>query len=284
MESRVTYKTSGKEAFAHDLYNMCRMDGGYFILMGDPTTPKKIVYGRFLNEIDINTLPLPQNMIAFTTHGGSIIVDESADIMKVVSGTIDSFKYPRACKVPTGIFVHGSILNEFINELRNAVEAQTIGNVLSKDTDIANLSDTQWNIVDDFIRVAKTNGEVVYGGRINQPTIIKGHFYSSLLMEPQFPVYCIEAVDDENQAIEKINEVSSKTPQRRILDLSVYSENNALFQKIQKLRKEGYLKVYSLHFNRPTLSYNPYTAHEGILLREYLSEPEFLDRNEDSLI
>ena len=275
----ITYKTGGKEAFANDLYNMCRMDGGHFILMGDPNTPKNIAYSKFLNQIDLDGLPLPQNMIAFTTHGGSMIVDGSADVMKAVRGALDSFKYPRACKVPTGIFVYESILDEFINELHKVVETQTVGDVLCKNTDIAKFSDAHWTIVDDFIRVAKTNGEVVHGGKLNQPTIIKGHFYSSLSMEPQFPVYCIEAVDDENQAIEKINDVAAKTPQRRILDLSVYSENEGLFQKIHKLKREGQLKVYSLHFNRSTLSYNPYTAHQGIILREYLSEPEFLDRN-----
>jgi len=273
----ITYRTSGKKAFAGDLYNMCRMDGGHFILMGDPSTPKNIAYGKILNQIDLNALPLPQNMIAFTAHGGSMIVDESSDILKAVGGAIDSFKYPRACKVPTGIFVFESILDEFIDELCKIVRNQTVGDVLNRNADIAKLSETHWNIVDDFIRIAKTNGEIVHGGKINQPTIIKGHFYSSLSMEPQFPVYCIEAVDDETQAIGKINDVASNTPQRKILDLSVYSENESLLQKIHNLRKEGLLKVHSLHFNRPTLSYNPYTAHEGIILREFLSEPHFLD-------
>jgi hypothetical protein len=273
----ITYKISGKEDFSNDLYNLCRIDGGQFILMGDPSTPKNIAYSKFLNQIDLNALPLPQNMIAFTTHGGSMMVDESAGVMKAVRGAIDSFKYPRACKVPTGIFVHESILDEFVDELHKVVRNQTVGDVLSKNSDIAKLSDAHWNIVDDFIRVAKTNGEVVHGDKINQPTIIKGDFYSSLSMEPQFPVYCIEAVDDENQAISKINDVAVKTPQRKTLDFSIYSENKKLFQKIQKLRIEGNLRVYSLHLNRPTLSYNPYTAHEGIILREFLSEPNFID-------
>jgi acyl-CoA reductase-like NAD-dependent aldehyde dehydrogenase len=206
-----------------------------------------------------------------------MIVDKSVDIIKAVKGAVDSFKYPRACKVPTGIFVCESILDEFINELHKIVGTQIVGDVLSKNTDIAKFSGANWDIVDDFIRAAKTNGEVVHGGGINQPTIIKGHFYSSLSMEPQFPVYCVEAIEDENQAIEKINDVAAKTPQRKILDLSVYSENKNLFKKIKKLRLEGYLRAYSLHFNMPTLSFNPFIAHEGVILREFLSEASFIE-------
>jgi acyl-CoA reductase-like NAD-dependent aldehyde dehydrogenase len=245
--------------------------------MGDRSTPKRIAYGKLLNQIDINALPLPQNMIAFTAHGGSMIVDESADITKSVWGAIGSFKYPRACKVPTGIFVYESIVDDFIDELHKAVETQNVGDVLSKDTDIAKFSYAHWEAVDDFIRISKSEGEIVHGGEINQPTIIKGHFYSSLSMEPQFPVYCIEAIDDVDKAIGKINDVAAKTPQSKILDLSVYAENKEFLQKIYKFREAGGLMVHSLHFNRPTLSYNPYTAHEGIVLRQYLSESDFLD-------
>lgn len=273
----ITYKIRGKESFANELYNMCKRDGGNFILMGDSSTPKKIAYGNLLNETDLMELPLPQNMIAFTAHGGAMIVDESCNISKAVQGAIDSFKYPRACKVPTVIFVYKSIIDEFICMLEKEVSKQNVGNVLCKDTDVAELPDSLWDSADDFIRVAKSNGKVRRGGRINDLTIIEGHFYSSLSMEPQFPVYCVEEIDNIDGAIEKINSIGSKSFKQRLLDLSIYSEDKAIIKNLQNMRVASLLNVFSLHFNLPTISFNPHTAHEGIILREFLSEPNFID-------
>ena len=274
----ITYKTGGSGSLSYELYNMCEMNGGHFILMGDPTTPKKIAYNNIMDKIDIGDLPMPRSMIAFTSHGGAMIIDDSCDIEKAAQGAIDSFKFPRACKVPTGIFVSDSILIDFIEELCKIVQAQKTGNVLRRDTNVAEVSERFWSVVvDDFLRAAKSVGEVVCGGKINQPTIIRGNFYSSLSMEPQFPVYCVEGTDDLNMIIKKINDYGAKFEKRRILDLSIYTKNDELFQKLSRLRRIGSLNAFSLHRNLPTLSQNPNTAHEGIILREFLSEPNFID-------
>jgi len=274
----ITYKTGRNGSLSNDLYNMIEMNGGYFILMGDPYTPKKIAYNNIMDKIDVRSLPIPRHMIAFTSHGGAMIGDDSCDIEEAAKGAIDSFKFPRACKVPTGIFVSDSIVDEFIEELCKIVQAQKTGDVLSRDTDVAEVSEGHWIIVDDFLRSAKSSGEVVCGGKMNQPTIIRGNFYSSLSMEPQFPVYCVEGMEDMNQIIKKINQYSANLAKGKILDLSLYSKNADLFHKLCQLRRAGSLNVYSLHLNLPTLSQNPNTAHEGIILREFLSEPNFIDR------
>ncbi|HDL09664.1 MAG TPA: aldehyde dehydrogenase [Candidatus Omnitrophica bacterium] len=274
----ITYKTNeNKSIFAAELYKMCEEEGGYFILMGNPSTLKKIVYHEISDKLDVTKLPIPNNIISFTSHGGGMIVDESANIENAVQGAIHSFRFPKACKVPTGIFVNKGSVDEFTDNLIDKISRQKVGNVLDKNTDVATVSEEYWNnFVEPFLRVAKSNGEVLFGGDLNQPTVIKGNFNLSLLMEPQYPVYCIEEIDDMLEGIEKINEASKNIGTGRILDLSVYSSEE-FFKELEKLRRRGDLNVYTLHKNRPTTSFNSHTAHEGIILRKHLSEPNFVD-------
>ena len=272
----ITYKTKEKRTLATQLYKMCEEDRGHFVLMGSSSIPKKIVYNEISDKIDISKLPIPKNVISFTSHGGCIIIDESGNMKNAVEGAICSFRFPKACKVPTGIFIHQDITDEFVENLIDKVSKQKIGDVLNKDTDVAKVSEGYWEkFVEPFLRVAKSNGETLLGGDINQPTVIKGNFYLSLQMEPHYPIYCIEESDNMNEKIEKINEVS-KNLEGKLLDLSVYSDDR-FFRELEKLRRKGVLEVYTLHKNSPTTSFNPYTAHEGIILREYLSEPNFVE-------
>ena len=273
----ITYQTKGKESFATEFYKMCEEEGGHFILMGDPITPKRIAYYEILDKVDISTLPMPKNMVAFTSHGGCMIVDESGNTEDAVEGALYSFRFPKACKVPTCIFVHKDRVEEFADELVEKVKKQKVGDVLDEDTEIAEVSEKYWEeLVEPFLRVAKSDGETLVGGDINQPSVIKGNFYLSLWMEPHFPIYCIEEFENVREKIEKINK-AGKNLGGRILDLSVYSDDQ-FFEELEKLRREGSLRVYTLHKNSPTTFFDPKTAHEGIILREYLAEPNFVQK------
>lgn len=277
----VTYsRTDNKKDFGSQLYKLCEQDDGYFILMGDPATPKKIAYRNLLDDADSTKLPLPKNMINFVSHGGAIIVDENADLEKATDGTIESFKYPKLCKAPTGIFVDERIADEYIDKLNNKINKQKVGDVTDKETDIAKVSQEYWDkLVDPFMRAAKsTTSEVVEGGKINQPTILKGHFNNSLAMEPHWPIYCIEPIENKDEAFRKINRTAKQSTKGKILELSVFTKDDELFKEIQEQRRKGDLGVYTLHKNKPTYSMNPEVGHEGIILRKYLAEENFVDK------
>ena len=281
----VTYETRPeKRKLTKDLLEMCDETGGYFVMMGDPITPKRMIYEGLvdlekLDEKKILKLPNPDYMLAFTAHGGAVIVDGSAVIMKAVSGVVESFQFPRACKAPSVIYVHESKANEFIDCLTGCLKNQNIGNVCDEDTDVAEVSKDYWDrFVDPFLRVAKANGAILYGGEMNQPTIIGGRFDGSSTKEPLHPIYCIRSVKNLDEAIKEVNDTGAKMLSRRILDLSVYSEDSSVFERLDNLRNAFELNTYTIHQNAPTIDLDPCLGHEGVIIRRTLSEAPFAGR------
>jgi acyl-CoA reductase-like NAD-dependent aldehyde dehydrogenase len=285
----ITYNTKQKPEFGHKLYNACKEDGGFFVVMGSPETPKKIAYYTLLKyleskgiEIDLKDLEVPREIINFVSHGAAIIVEEDADIENAVNGVIESFRYPRACMTPSCIYVSEKIYNNFKKALEERVKKIKIGEVEDYSTDFAIVDKEYWNIfVDPFIRMAISNGEIVYGdiyGENQQPIIIEGEFEKASNMEPHWPIFCLERYDNYKDVMRKINERAKNNPKGKILVLSVYTDNNTLLKTLEDEVKSGRLSVFTIHENLPTISVNPDVGHEGIILREYVSRSRFVNK------
>jgi len=127
-------KKPGKDMFAHRLFKLCEEEDGFFVLMGDPATPKRICYADLKEKLGegIYELPIPKNFINFVSHGASIIIDKNVDIEEAIEGILYSFRFPKVCKVPSCIYIHSEIYPDFEEEFIEKVKNLKASNVLDK--------------------------------------------------------------------------------------------------------------------------------------------------------
>ena len=285
----ITYNTKQKPEFGHKLFIACKEYGGFFVVMGSPETPKRIAYYPLLKdlkskgtEIDLKNLEVPQEMINFVSHGAAIIIEEDADIEAAVDGVIESFKYPRACITPSCIYVNEKIYNNFRKALGERVKKIKIGEVEDYSTDIAIVDKEYWDLfVEPFIKTAISSSEITYGDLYSdnpKPIIMEGEFEIASSMEPHWPIFCLERYRNYKDVMRKINERAKNNPKGKILVLSVYTENEGVLKTLENEIRSGRLNAFTLHENLPTTSINPDIGHEGIVLREYVSRPKFVNK------
>jgi len=281
----ITYDSKEKSRFAHEMYkNLCVDAGGHFVLMGDPKTPLKIAYPEILEKIGndetlLSELQIPKGMITYTDHGGIIYIHKSADIKSAVRGTLESYQFPMACKTPVEILVDHEVMEEYRSILLDNIKKLKVGPVTDTETDIAELNSTQWEaLVDPFLRTAKGNGKIIYGGDKNQPAVIVGFFEDNCVMEPHWPTLCLESVESYAEAVEKINHHGINHSRKSYLDLSIFYKDLLVGSYFESMRRKNLLAVHTIHDNLPTLTVNPNIGHENTILRDVFSGKPYFDR------
>jgi acyl-CoA reductase-like NAD-dependent aldehyde dehydrogenase len=282
----ISYDPSKKANFASELYkDLCVKCGGHFVLMGDRKTPLKIAYPNLMAKLRddseaIAELQIPEKMIAFTDHGAVLVVDGSADVQDAVKTTLDSYSFPMACKTPVAVLVDESIKGEYTSKLIDALKKLKVGDVTDYETDIAKITDDQWDsLVAPFIRTAQGGGnKIIYGGEKHQPMVIDGYFDDTFSMEPHWPTICLETVPNIEAALEKINQFAKNDSRSKFLELGVCYKSPEVIQKIDSLRKKDQLCVHTIHENLPTMSVSPLVGHENVILRDRFAGVRYMDK------
>jgi len=129
--------------------------------------------------------------------------------------------------------------------------------------------------VKTLMSFSKNDAKILIGGEINKPTIMEGYFNDSTVLEPHYPVYCIEYYSDLKSAVKKINMMGKESTKGKILELSVQAQGDEIFDYLKSLRWGSGLNAFSMHHNLPTFTLG--AAHESVEPRKVIAEGKFFD-------
>ena len=151
-------------------------------------------------------------------HGGvaPVIIDEQVNIEKIVPSLAKGAFYHagQVCVSTKRIYIHHSIVENFIKEFDQYVTKLKVGNPLDKDTDIGPLIlPKEVDRVDSWVKEAVTQGaQLVTGGkRLSKSTYAPTILYNppesaTVSKEETFgPVVCVYSYEDRLEAIERAN-------------------------------------------------------------------------------
>ncbi|ELK48064.1 NAD-dependent succinate-semialdehyde dehydrogenase [Halobacillus sp. ACCC02827] len=190
------------------------------------------------------------------------VVLADADLDKAVEGAVAS-KFRNAgqtCVCSNRFYVHESVLDEFTEKLKTAVEQLNVGDGLDPDTDIGPLIDKDgFDKVNKHIQNALDNGATLVTGGSSQSD--KGYFVEPTVLvhttddmicmkEETFgPVLPIASFSDEEDAIRRANESPFG------LAGYLYTEN---FSKAMRLSEELDYGIVGLNDGLPSTAQAPF--------------------------
>ncbi|MEW6644841.1 MAG: aldehyde dehydrogenase family protein [Pseudomonadota bacterium] len=197
-----------------------------------------------------------------------MIVYPDADIARAVAGAVAGMRFTRqgqSCTAASRIYVHESLAEAFISQLRDAVTALKIGDPLDETTDVGTVvSARQKAKIETYIAVAeRTPGATVQrcgalptsvhlgDGLFLQPTIVTGLPENSPLMREEIfgPVVCIQSWDDEADMLAKANDSDFG------LAATVWTRDLRAALQATKRLDAGYVQVNQNLTIQPNLSY-----------------------------
>jgi len=160
---------------------------------------------------------LPPGTRCALEHGGAapVIVDRSAKLDQIVSPIVKGGYYHagQVCVSVQRIFVHQSIVSDFISKLTERVLALNVGDPLSKDTEMGPLiTPNEASRVQQWIDEARRAGAQVIGGGALSETTLK----PCVVVEPAAqakvsqleifgPVTCVYTFQELDRAVEIAN-------------------------------------------------------------------------------
>ncbi|MCG3145469.1 MAG: NAD/NADP-dependent betaine aldehyde dehydrogenase [Gammaproteobacteria bacterium] len=151
-----------------------------------------------------------------------LIVFADADLHNAVSGALlaNFFTQGEICSNGTRVFVHGSVLQEFLDRLRQRVARMRIGDPLDPATDVGSLvSRDHMTKVLDYIGIGRDNGAaLVCGGRrylangcdrgcFVEPTVFAQCSDDMRVVQEEIfgPVMTVLAFEDEQEVVARAN-------------------------------------------------------------------------------
>ena len=152
-----------------------------------------------------------------------LVVFDDADLRNAVSAAIlgNFYTQGEVCSNCTRVFVHESIHDAFVQQVRSRAEAMTIGDPMSPATDVGSLiSEDHLKKVLGYIELGQSEGaHLVTGGRrVTEGPLARGFFVEPTVFadcrddmriakEEIFgPVMCILRFDDEDEVICRAND------------------------------------------------------------------------------
>ncbi len=152
-----------------------------------------------------------------------LVVFEDSDLRNAVSAALlgNFYTQGEVCSNCTRVFVHESIHDAFVQQVRSRAEAMTIGDPMSPTTDVGSLiSEDHLEKVLGYIELGQAEGaRLVTGGR----RVTEGPLAGGFFVEPTVfadcrddmriakeeifgPVMCILRFDDEDEVIRRAND------------------------------------------------------------------------------
>ena len=147
-----------------------------------------------------------------------------ADLQQAVQGAVTGVRFTRqgqSCTAASRIFVHRSLINEFVERLVAAVNSMKMGDPLDDTTDIGTIvSPAQYQRVQSYLDLARsTEGAMIHecsslpddpalaDGLFVRPAIITGVQNDHRLSKEEIfgPVTCVMPFDTYEEAIELAN-------------------------------------------------------------------------------
>ncbi len=253
------------------LYDECRKMGSYMVIMGNPKTPKRLAYHSLIKERGdefLDELPKPGNILDYIGHGAVAIVDVSADLDKAVRDCVNSSMYGlKSCKrLKMAVDVTGN--NTFEEKLKEEIKKLKVGNVTDLETNVPRVNEAYWeNNVEPYIKLALRDGELVLGGNINEPTIIKNPTES--VYGDEVPWALIEIVKSKTMrdALKIVEKYAKQVPFSRLLEVSVFTWEGVYNEIRPELKKLS----YNVHLNEPTSTWKVDSSHQGKYLCQEVS-------------
>ena len=176
-------------------------------------------------------------------HGGNapVIVSKDANLSKAISQIVKAGFYHagQVCVSAQRIYVHESIIDSFVNQLKKETQFQKVGNPNEKETLIGPIITREANDrIDDWVQKAiKEGATLLCGGNklknnCYEPTILLNPSELSLVTREEIfgPIICVYGFSNNKEAIDKAN----KSPY--IFQAAAYTENiNEAFMFSNKL-------------------------------------------------
>ena len=152
-----------------------------------------------------------------------LVVFDDADLRNAVSAAIlgNFYTQGEVCSNCTRVFVHDSIHDAFVQQVRTRAEAMTIGDPMSPSTDVGSLiSEDHLEKVLGYIELGRAEGaRLVTGGRrVTEGPLARGFFVEPTVFadcrddmriakEEIFgPVMCILRFEDEDEVVRRAND------------------------------------------------------------------------------
>ena len=176
-------------------------------------------------------------------HGGNapVIVSKDANLSKAIPQIAKAGFYHagQVCVSAQRIYVHESIIDSFVNQLKKETQLQKVGNPNNKETLIGPIITREANDrIDDWVQKAiKEGATLICGGNklknnCYEPTILLSPSELSLVTREEIfgPIICVYGFSNNKEAIDKAN----KSPY--IFQAAAYTENiNEAFMFSNKL-------------------------------------------------
>jgi phenylacetaldehyde dehydrogenase len=172
--------------------------------------------GRTVGEVS------SKNLSHFTLELGGkspMVVFADADISKVVAATQQSvyFNSGQVCSAGSRMYVHSSIYIDVIAAIKKALSDIKVGMPLSDDTTMGPvISQQQFSSIMNYIQIGQNEGaDLEFGGEGNdqagyfiQPTLFGNCNNTMKIVREEIfgPVLCVQAFDDEDEAIALAND------------------------------------------------------------------------------
>jgi acyl-CoA reductase-like NAD-dependent aldehyde dehydrogenase len=262
----LTYDRSKKPGFGHLLYTKA----DWMVMMGPPYLPKSVAYYNLIPEdirkskdlrLLINFLdkfPTPGKISSYVGHGAAAYAGETADPEVVAEVCVNSCTNGlRSCKRLTQLFINKKIEKETKARLKEKMENLKVGTVTDPSVDLPEVPQIYWDgYIDGYIRTAtQTSGRILYGGKLNQATLIENPNESSWSLEVPYSVLGIKSVDGRDEGAACIRRMASMLPNGLLLEFILFSRDK------EEMRMAKSLPTHNVHLNSPSYEFKKY--HEG---------------------